>query len=356
MTTDVMQIEFRQTEHSRIQEVDFTNLPFGKHFSDHMFVADFVDGQWQNQQVMPFDNFTLSPALSSLHYGQSIFEGMKAYKNDEGEVLMVRPLDNLERMNESARRMCMATLPEEVFMGGLEALLRLDANWVPTAAGSSLYIRPYMFATDTFLGVAPSKTYRFCIFTCPVGVYYAKPLKVKVETEYIRAAEGGVGYAKCAGNYAGSLYPTMLAQQAGYDQILWTDARDHAYFEESGTMNVMFVIDGKLVTPNLSDKILKGITRDSVLQIARSMNIETEERPVSVEEVISGIESGRLTEAFGAGTAVVVSPFSVIGYQGKDYMLAESPAGKSIAIRIKNYLTDIRTGKTDDVFGWVYKV
>ncbi len=356
MTTDVMQIEFRQTEHSRIQEVDFNNLPFGKHFSDHMFVADFVDGQWLNQQVVPFDNFTLSPALSSLHYGQSIFEGMKAYKNDAGEVLMFRPLDNLNRMNESARRMCMATLTEDVFMGGLEALLRIDADWVPTAPGSSLYIRPYMFATDIFLGVAPSKTYRFCIFTCPVGTYYSKPPKVKVETEYIRAAEGGVGYAKCAGNYAGSMYPTMLAQQAGYDQLLWTDAKEHKYFEESGTMNVMFVIDGKLVTPNLSDKILKGITRDSVLQIARSMNIEIEERQVSVEEVINGIESGRLTEAFGAGTAVVVSPFSVIGYQGKDYMLAENPTGTSIALRIKNYMTDIRTGKTDDVFGWVYKV
>jgi branched-chain amino acid aminotransferase len=356
MTTDVMQIEFRRTDASRIQEVDFNNLPFGKHFSDHMFVADFVDGEWQNQQVVPFDNFTLSPALSSLHYGQSIFEGMKAYKNEAGEVLMFRPLDNLERMNESARRMCMATLPEEVFIGGLEALLRIDADWVPTAPGSSLYIRPYMFATDTFLGVAPSKTYRFCIFTCPVGTYYAKPPKVKIETEYIRAAAGGVGYAKCAGNYAGSMYPTMLAQQAGYDQILWTDAIEHKYFEESGTMNVMFVIDGKVVTPPNSDTILKGITRDSVLQIARHMGVSIEERPVSVEEVINGIESGRVTEVFGAGTAVVVSPFSVIGYQGKDYMLAEHPAGQSIAIKIKNYLTDIRTGKVDDTFGWVYKV
>ncbi|WP_019989890.1 branched-chain amino acid aminotransferase [Rudanella lutea] len=356
MTTDVMQIEFRKTERSRIQEVDFNNLPFGKHFSDHMFVADFVDGQWQNGQILPFDNFTLSPALSSLHYGQSIFEGMKAYKNEEGEVLMFRPLDNFKRMNESAKRMCMATLTEEVFMGGLEALLRVDADWVPSTPGSSLYIRPYLFATDTFLGVAPSKTYRFCIFTCPVGTYYAKPPKVKVETEYIRAAAGGVGYAKCAGNYAGSMYPTMLAQQAGYDQILWTDAKEHKYFEESGTMNVMFVIDGKLVTPAVSDTILKGITRDSILQIARQLGIEVDERRVSVEEVISGIESGRLTEAFGAGTAVVVSPFSVIGYQGKDYMLAEHPAEKSIAVRIKNYLTDIRTGKVDDTFGWVYKV
>ncbi len=353
---DVMQIEFRQAERSRIHEVDFNNLPFGKHFSDHMFVADFVDGEWQNQQIVPFDNFTLSPALSSLHYGQSIFEGMKAYKNDVGEVLMVRPLDNLARMNESARRMCMATLPEEVFMGGLEALLRLDADWVPNTPGSSLYIRPYMFATDTFLGVAPSKTYRFCIFTCPVGTYYAKPPKVKVETEYIRAAEGGVGYAKCAGNYAGSMYPTMLAQQAGYDQLLWTDAKEHKYFEESGTMNVMFVIDGKIVTPALSDTTLKGITRDSILQIARHMGIGIEERQVSVDEIISGIESGRVTEAFGAGTAVVVSPFSVIGYKGKDYMLAEHPADKSIAMRIKTFLTDIRTGKSDDIFGWVYKV
>ena len=356
MTTDLLQIELRRATTSRIQEVDFNNLPFGKHFSDHQFITDFVDGEWTNPRVEPFGNFSFSPALASLHYGQAIFEGMKAHKNAAGEVLLFRPDENARRLNESARRMCMATLPEELFIGGLEALLREDAAWVPTAAGSSLYMRPYMFATDTFLGVAPSKTYRFCIFTCPVGVYYNKPLRVKIETEYIRAAEGGVGGAKCAGNYGGSLYPTMLAQQAGYDQLLWTDARDHAYFEESGTMNVMFVLDGKLVTPAVSDTILRGITRDSLVQIADRLGIEVEERRVSVQEVINGIETGRLTEAFGAGTAVVVSPMSVIGYNGDDYVLPEIAPEKSVAITLKNYLSDLRTGQIDDEFEWVWTV
>lgn len=356
MTTDLLQIELRKAERSRIQEVDFNNLPFGKHFSDHMFVADFVDGEWQNPQIIPFDNFTLSPALSSLHYGQAIFEGMKAFKNQEGEVLMFRPLDNFRRMNESAKRMCMATLPEEIFMGGLEALLRVDADWVPNVPGTSLYIRPYMFATDTYLGVAPSKTYRFCIFTCPVGIYYSNPPKLKVETDYIRSAPGGVGFAKCAGNYGASLYPTLLAQQAGYDQLMWTDAIEHKYIEESGTMNIMFVIDGKLVTPALKDSILKGVTRDTLLQIARDMGIEVEERRVSIAEVVEGIENGRCTEAFGAGTAVVVSPYSLIGYNGKDYVLPEIAPDNSVAIKLKNQLDAIRTGKVSDPHGWVYKV
>jgi len=355
MTTDVLSIELRKAGSSRIAEVDFNNLPFGKHFSDHMFVADFVDGQWTNLQVVPFDNFTLSPALSSLHYGQAIFEGMKAYKNEAGEVLLFRPLDNFHRMNESAKRMCMATLPEEVFMGGLEALLRADADWVPNTPGSSLYIRPYMFATDTFLGVAPSKTYRFCIFTCPVGTYYAKPPRLKVETESIRSAPGGVGFAKCAGNYGGSLYPTLLAQQAGYDQLIWTDAIEHKYIEESGTMNIMFVIDGKLITPAVSDSILRGITRESILQIARNWGMPVEERKVSVEEVISGIESGRLTEAFGAGTAVVVSPYSLIGFEGKDYLLPEAKED-AFCKRVYQYLSDLRTGRVEDTFGWMHKV
>jgi len=356
MTTDLLNIELRKAERSRLAEVDFNNLPFGKHFADHMFVADFVDGQWQNLQVVPFDNFTLNPALSALHYGQSIFEGMKAYKSEAGEVLLFRPLENFKRMNESAKRMCMATLTEEVFMGGLEALLRVDADWVPNTEGSSLYIRPYMFATDTYLGVAPSKTYRFCIFTCPVGSYYTNPPKLKIETEFIRSAPGGVGYTKCAGNYAGSMYPTLLAQQAGYDQLMWTDATEHKYIEESGTMNIMFFMDGKLVTPAVSDSILKGVTRDSIVQVARNWGIEVEERKVSVAEMIEGIEDGRLVEAFGAGTAVVVSPYAVIGYNGKDYMLNELTEEESFAKRVYNYLNDLRTGRTEDSFGWMHKI
>lgn len=356
MTTDVLQIELRKAGVSRIEEVDFNNLPFGKHFSDHMFVVDFENGEWQTPYILPYGNFTISPAMSSLHYGQAIFEGMKAFKTDTGEVAMFRPMENFKRFNESAKRMCMATIPEELFMGGLEALLRVDADWVPNAVGSSLYIRPYMFATDNYVGVAPSKTYRFCIFTCPVGVYYAKPPKLKVETEFIRSAPGGVGAAKCAGNYGGSMYPTLMAQQEGYDQLIWTDAITHEYIEESGTMNIMFVIDGKLITPALSDSILRGITRDSIIQVAKNMGVEVEERPVSVREVISGIESGRLTEAFGAGTAVVVSPYSLIGYQGVDYMLPEYPGENSFAKRAADYLLELRAGRIADEFGWMHKI
>ncbi len=356
MTTDLLPIEMHLATHSRIQEVDFNNLVFGKHFADHMFVADYNGTDWTDLRVVPFGDFSFNPALSSLHYGQSIFEGMKAYKNEAGEVLTFRPLENWARMNESASRMCMATIPEEVFMGGLEALLRTDADWVPTQPGSSLYIRPYMFATDVYLGVAASKTYRFCIFTCPVGVYYSKPLKVKVEMSYIRSARGGVGYAKCAGNYAGSMYPTQLAQQEGYDQLIWTDATEHQYIEESGTMNVMFVMDGKLVTPALSDSILNGVTRKSILDIARSWGMTVEERQVSLREMVAGIENGSLTEAFGVGTAAVVSPIQTIGYEGTDYMLPERAAADSFAIRVKNYMADLRTGNTPDTFGWTYTI
>lgn len=356
MTTDVLQIELRKAESSRLQEVDFNHLPFGKHFSDHMFVADFVDGQWQNLSIVPFADFTFSPALSSLHYGQSIFEGLKAYKDETGKVSVFRPYANFERMNESAKRMCMATIPEEVFMGGLEALLRVDGGWVPNTPNSSLYIRPFLFATDTYLGVAPSKTYRFCIFTGPVGAYYSNPPKLKVETEYIRSAPGGVGFAKCAGNYAGSMYPTLQAQQQGYDQLIWTDAREHKYIEESGTMNIMFILDGKLVTPATSDSILKGVTRDSIIQVAKSWGITVEERLVSIDEIISGIETGRITEAFGAGTAVGSSPYSLIGYNGTDYKLPELADEDSFAVRVLNYLGDLRTGKIADEFGWMHSI
>ena len=249
----------------------------------------------------------------------------------------------------------MPTVPEDIFMSGLTELLRLDSGWVPSQDGCSLYIRPYMFATDAYIGVKPSDTYTFIIFTSPVGTYYAKPPRVKVETHFIRAAEGGVGGTKCAGNYAGSLYPAKLAQQEGYDQLIWTDAREHAYIEESGTMNVMFVIDGKLVTPFVSDTTLDGITRKSIVAIAQHWDIPVEERRISVKEIIEALQEGRLESAFGAGTAVVVSPFATIAFEGVDYALPELKED-SFVNKVKNYLTEIRTGKTEDVFGWTLKV
>ncbi|MCA0231404.1 MAG: branched-chain amino acid aminotransferase [Bacteroidetes bacterium] len=354
MTTDTLAMEIQRVEASRIHEVDFDNLVFGRHYSDHMFVADYVNGEWTNLQIVPYANLSLSPATASLHYGQAIFEGMKAYKNDAGEVLMFRPLDNWARFNKSAARMCMPEIPEEIFMGGLTELLRLDSAWVPTAPDTSLYIRPYMFSTDAYIGVKASDTYKFIIFTSPVGKYYSKPPRVKVEQHYIRAAEGGVGFAKCAGNYAGSLYPARLAQQQGYDQIIWTDARDHEYVEESGTMNVMFFMDGKLITPATSDTILNGVTRKSIVDIARHWGIPVEERKVAVKEVIDALKEGRLEAAFGAGTAVVVSPFGVIGYEGVDYELP-TPTDESFTTKVKVFLSDLRTGKVEDPFGWIVK-
>ncbi len=355
MIAEAQQIDIQPTTKSRLQEVDFNNLVFGRNISDHMFIAEYRDGAWQDARIVPYGDLSLSPVTAALHYGQAIFEGMKAYKNDEGEVLLFRPTDNWKRMNRSAERMCMAPVPEELFMGGITELLRLDADWVPSAPGTSLYVRPYMFAADAYLGVRPSDTYYFIIFTCPVGKYYATPPKVKVETRYIRAAEGGVGAAKCAGNYAASLYPTKLAQQQGYDQLIWTDAKHHTFVEESGTMNVMFMIDGKLVTPTVSDTILDGITRKSIIAIARKWGVEVEERQININEVIMAQKEGRLEAAFGAGTAVVVSPFAAIGFEGVDYELPAVQEDSFVA-RVSEYLTDVRTGKEEDIFGWTVKV
>ncbi|HEV7378568.1 MAG TPA: branched-chain amino acid aminotransferase [Dyadobacter sp.] len=355
MTADTLQIEIQQTSNSRLHEVDFNNLVFGRNISDHMFISEYRDGQWHDSRVVPYGDLSLSPATAALHYGQAIFEGMKAYKNEAGEVLTFRAIDNWKRLNKSAERLCMPTIPEDIFMGGLNELLKLDAGWVPSQDGCSLYIRPYMFATDPYIGVKPSDSYYFIIFTSPVGSYYAKPPRVKVETKYIRAAEGGVGGTKCAGNYAGSLYPAKLAQQEGYDQLIWTDAREHAYIEESGTMNIMFMIDGKLVTPFVSETTLDGITRKSIVAIAQHWGIPVEERRISVKEIIDALKDGSLEAAFGAGTAVVISPFATISYEDVDYTIPEVKEDSFVA-KVKKYLTEVRTGAAEDTFGWTLKV
>ena len=355
MATETININISKAKASRINQFDQNNIAFGTVFTDHMFIADCINGEWQTPEILPYGEISYNPALASLHYGQSIFEGMKAFKNENNEVLMFRPLENFKRFNISAERMCMVQVPEEIFIGGLEELLRLDSEWVPKGEDNSLYLRPFMFASDVYLGVRPSQNYRFMIIMSPAGKYYSTPPKVKVETEYIRAAPGGVGYAKCAGNYASSLYPSKLAQDQGYTQLLWTDALEHKYFEESGTMNVMFVKNNVLLTPSTSSTILKGITRDTLLQLAKSMGIETEERKVSVQEIIEGIKDGSVTEVFGVGTAVVVSPFAAIGFEGNDYMLP-AITEHSYSSKLKNALNDLRTGKVTDTFGWVWKV
>ncbi|WP_341228168.1 branched-chain amino acid aminotransferase [uncultured Arcticibacterium sp.] len=355
MVEEATAFKITHVKESRIKQLDQENIVFGSLFTDHMLVADCINGVWQTPEILPYGDIAYNPALASLHYGQSIFEGMKAFKNVDGDVVMFRPEENFKRFNISAERMCMAQVPEEIFMDGLKEILKLDAAWVPEGEDNSLYLRPFMFASDVYLGVRPSFNYRFMIIMSPAGKYYSTPPKVKIETEYIRAATGGVGYAKCAGNYAASLYPAKLAQEQGYTQLLWTDAQTHTKFEESGTMNVFFVKDGKLLTPKTSTTILKGITRDSLINIARDSGYEVSEQDVYVRDIVEGIKDGSVTEVFGAGTAVVVSPFSGVGYEGEDIPLP-AITEKSISSILKEKLDGIRKGKLEDTHGWVYKV
>lgn len=340
---------------SRINEIDFDNLSFGRSFADHMLIAEYANGAWQSVSIQPYGPLTYQPAMMSLHYGQSIFEGMKAYRSKNDEILVFRPEENLKRFNKSALRMCMPEVPEEIFLGGLKQLLELDKQWVPDKEGCSLYIRPFMFATDEYVGVTPSNTYKFIIFNCPVGSYYSKPLKVRVETQYIRAAKGGVGFAKNAGNYGGSLYPTQLANKDGYDQIIWTDAATHQYVEEAGTMNLMFIINGVLVTAPTGDTILDGVTRKSVLQIAKDWGMKVEERQLSIKELVDGILNGSVTEAFGAGTAAVIAPIQTIGFEGKDYELA-ARTDSDFSAKVFKEINQIRLGQIPDTRNWIWKV
>ncbi len=351
-----MKIKIKKIRYSRLSEIDWGNLGFGKYFSDHIFIADFDGKSWDNPRIIPYGKLDMSPGILALHYGQSVFEGMKAYRYKNDDIYLFRPLDNFRRLNLSAERMAMAEIPEDLFMEGLSSLLRIDKQWIPAAKGCSLYIRPLLFATDEEIGVKISNTYRFILMTSPVGAYYSEPLKVLVETKYSRAAPGGVGLAKAAGNYGSSLLPTRLAHEKGYNQVLWTDSCSHSYLEESGTMNVMCVMEDVLVTPKLSDTILKGVTRDSVLAIARDLGIKTEERKISIDEVISAHKKGILREMFGVGTAVVITPICLFGYNGKNYELPVIATEKSIGTRIKKELDGIRAGKIPDTRDWMQKV
>lgn len=353
--TSTLNITIEKTKKSRVSEYDINNVPFGKCFTDHMFVAEYADGKWQKASIMPYGDVPLSYAMSSLHYGQAIFEGMKAYKNDKGEVSLFRPLENFKRLNKSALRMAMPEVPEEVFMGGLLELMRLDAEWIPTSETGSLYIRPFLISTDEAIGVKISDTYKFIIIACPAGKYYSEPIKVLVETEFFRAVHGGVGFVKAAGNYGRSLYPAKLAQQKGYQQVIWTDSETHQYFEESGTMNVMFVIGDTLVTPGLSDTILDGITRKSVLALAHDWGMKVEERKVSIKEVFEAYENGTLKEVFGCGTAATIAQIVGIGYQGKDYVLPPVEV-REFSNKVDETLRLIRKGKIEDKMHWMLKV
>jgi branched-chain amino acid aminotransferase len=346
-----LDIAVRKTNHSRLQEVDFDHLEFGQYTADHMLVCDYQDGSWKQPQIVPFANLSLSPTTLALHYGQSVFEGMKAFRMQNGWINIFRINKHYDRFARSLDRMCMAIPPQEVFTEGLMKLIETDKEWVPGQEGASLYIRPFVYASETKFGVKVSDQYRFVIFTGPVPALFARPIKVKVETEYIRAAKGGTGFTKCAGNYGGAFYPTQLARQQGYDQVLWTDGRENKFIEESGMMNAMFVINDRLVTPPLSDSILDGVTRDSLLTIAKDTGYRVEERPVSVDELAKAFGSGTITEAFGAGTAAVVAPIQVINIHGMDYQLPEY-GSKSVSNILKQKLERIRSGADPDVYGW----
>lgn len=344
-----------KTIKSRVAEIDFNKLPFGKYFSDHMLIAAYDDGAWRDVQIVPFGPLELSPANLALHYGQSIFEGIKAYKNDKGEAFIFRPDKNYDRFLHSAERMAMPPVPREIFLDGMLQLVALDKDWIPSQAGSSLYIRPLMFASDGAIGVKPGKKYTFLIMTSPTGPYYNRPLKLYVEDYYVRACEGGVGAAKTAGNYAASLFPTEEVLKKGYDQILWTDAKEHRYLQESGTMNLFVVIDGKVLTAGLNEgTILDGVTRDSIIQLLSARGIEVEERPVDIREVVDAHRNGSLQEMFGAGTAANITFIEEFCY--RDQVVKLSPQDKwKIAPRLLKELNGLHSGQIEDVRDWMWK-
>jgi len=352
---DTMNIQVNKVANSRISELDLDNIAFARVYSDHMFQADFHNGEWMTPRIQPYDYLRFSPASQALHYGVSVFEGMKAYRNQQGEAVLFRPMDNYKRMNISAERICMPQIPEEIFIEGIRQLLRLDDAWIPGREGTSLYVRPVLFSSEEYIGIKISDEFSFLVITTPVGSYYTDPVKVKIETKYARAIAGGTGYAKAAGNYAGALYPTKLAAREGYQQLIWTDGKEHKYIEEAGTMNLIFIIDGVLVTPELTDTLLHGITRDSVLTIARDMGVPVEERKITVDEIVDALSTGKMEDAFGVGTAATLTHISVIGHEGTDYNLPDV-SERTTSNTLKQTLEGIKVGKVEDKFGWTFKV
>lgn len=353
-TTSLFRID--KTKKSSLQSINFQELEFGKYVSDHMLVSDYNDetntnGGWSEYSIVPFSNLSLSPTTLALHYGQTVFEGMKAFKMEDGSINIFRINKHYERFAKSLDRMCMAIPPKELFIEGLMQLVRTDADWVPGEKEGALYLRPFIYASEARFGVKISSEFKFIIFTGPVPDLYAKPIKVKVETQYIRAAKGGTGFAKCGGNYGGAFYPTQLARKQGYEQVLWTNGEEDPTLEESGMMNVMFVINNKLYTAPLSDTILDGVTRDSLLTLAADLGIAVEEKSLRLSTLVNALKDGSLTEAFGAGTAAVVAPIKTINAAGIDYNLPDYNSA-SIHNILKKELTDIRSGRKEDRHSW----
>lgn len=345
----------------KIKESNFTSdvfniQTFGTAFADHMLLSWYKDGKWSEPIIKPYGKLDFTPAISVAHYGQGIFEGMKAYKSAEGEVFLFRPEKNFERLNKSAERLDMPHITEDIFIDGLKALVDLDRQWVPDTYGMSLYLRPVMFATEEAITARSANEYLFVILTAVAPNYYNKPLSVKIADRYSRAANGGVGFAKAAGNYAGSFYPTHLAREEGYDQIVWTDDATHTFIEEAGTMNVMVRIGDKLITAPTSERILNGVTRDSMLQLAEAQGWDVEVRKITVDEVYNAHKNGNLKEVFGVGTAVVVNNYVAVGYGDERLELPTLSPEESYGQILKKKLVDIQMGISEDPYGWRVKV
>ena len=347
-------LKVTRTTQSKIDSIDFKNLGFGSVFSDHMLVCDYKDGAWGTPEIIPFKPISLMPSAKIFHYGQSIFEGMKAYKDENNAIFLFRPLDNHKRLNISASRMAIPEFPQEFFMEGLKTLLELEKDWIPQTPGSAMYIRPFIFASGKGFHASPADEYKFMICLAPSGPYFSGEVKVLIEETYSRSANGGVGYAKAGGNYAGQFYPTQLAKAKGYQQVVWTDDNTHENIEEAGAMNIFVRIGDTLITGPTSDRILDGITRKSVLEIAAAEGIKTEVRTITVSEVVEASKNGSLKEMFGAGTAAVISPIAGFGYRDTDYNLPVLE--NSYASMLKSRITNIQYNRADDPFGWRVKV
>ncbi|MDQ0105923.1 branched-chain amino acid aminotransferase [Chitinophaga terrae (ex Kim and Jung 2007)] len=348
-------IKVTKATQSKLSEVDFNNLAFGKIYADHMLVADYSNGQWTNAEIIPFQNLSVSPTNAAWHYGQAIFEGIKAYKDPAGHPMIFRPYDNFRRFNKSAERMGMPDVPEWLFIGGLDMLIDVDRDWIPTTTGSSLYLRPFMIAADEYIGVRPSETYKFMIINSPSGPYFNKPIKLLVQDKFVRAFPGGVGFAKAAGNYGGTMYPTMVAKNKGYDQILWVDGFEHKYLQECGTMNVFVVIGNTAITPDLEQgTILEGVTRSSVMDVLSDMGLKVEEREISIDEIIEANKAGTLREIFGTGTAASVAYVEELDY--KDIQIRLDSSKYTVGAEVIARLDAIRTGKAEDPRNWNYQI
>ncbi len=346
-------INITKVEKSNIDQLDFNNIPLGRTFTDHMFICDYVDGEWINPRIEPLRPIPTHPAAMALHYGQAIFEGMKAYKDPEGTPMLFRAEQNASRMNKSAGRMGMPLFPEELFVEGLRELVSLERNWIPPQQGSALYLRPFMYADEAFIGMRAATSFKFIIMASPSGPFFSKPIKLWAENYFIRAAYGGTGEAKAAGNYAGAIRPTELAKSMGYDQVLWLDAAEHNYIQEVGTRNIFFKINGEFITPELDGSVLHGITRASVIDLLRDMGYKVTERKITIQEIRDASKNGELEEAFGTGTAVGIAYIQEIGMEGDNiYVSDTSPVG----IEVNDRLNKIKTGLSEDTFGWMTKV